>query len=66
LRQLFLEHLSACGVELTVQILRRTTMINPFQWPLFEAGAILLALSIPMFVAGLIAAYGDSFTLRDR
>jgi hypothetical protein len=66
LRQSFPEHPSACGVELTVQTLRRMTMTNPFVGPLLDAGAILLVSSIPMFVAGLIAAYGDDFTWRDR
>jgi hypothetical protein len=41
-------------------------MISPFVGPLFEAGQILLVLSIPMFVAGLIATYGDAFRWRER
>jgi hypothetical protein len=46
--------------------LRRTTMINPFVSPLFEAGEVLLVLSITMFVAGLIATYGDRLRWRRR
>jgi len=41
-------------------------MINPFVSPLFEAGEVLLGLSISMFVAGLIATYGESLRWRRR
>jgi hypothetical protein len=41
-------------------------MINPFVSPLFEAGEVLLGLSISMFVAGLVATYGESLRWRRR
>jgi hypothetical protein len=66
LRRSFLEHPSALQCLGDSADSRRTTMINAFVSPLFEAGEVLLGLSITMFVVGLIATYGDSLRWRRR